>query len=415
MTIRSLYPDAQICFLSSDPREAARHFSKFNVESHGRLLNTHGRTYKGSKKILYLADLVFRAFLLLINTKVPFPISKKDKFTLDLFRNSDVVIIGGGGMFGGNKYRSISGNLFPLYLARKLGKKIVVYSPSVEPFTSEIVRFATKLAFDKADVITVREKYTFDLLRDDLHVAKPIYLTADPAFLIDHEPLETGFSLLRDAGVPNNKKFRIGMAIRDWHFPGEKDSYLKQTRYQDVIRSSIERILTEMDAIIVLFATSINLPYDDDRVISLKLRESIREEVRDRVFVLTEDYSPQEIKAMMGTMDIFVATRTHSSIFALSMNIPLLNIACEPNKNHGIIESLGLEEYVLDASAITTDSLVADTYRLMRERDSIAKRIRDIMPIIKSKAMANGKIVQALLDATDRDNMIIGVQTGQNM
>jgi colanic acid/amylovoran biosynthesis protein len=394
-TIRGMYPDAEINFLSSDPEAASRILSRYGVRSYERLLNTHKRKYKGSKKILYLTELASKAVSVMISSKINL-LNKNEKVVLDLIRDSDILVIGGGGMFGGNKYRSISSNLLPLYVAKKLGKKAMVYSPSVEPFTSRIVRLATRIAFNKADVITVREKYTVDLLRD-LKVTTPIYLTADPAFLIDNEPIEIGFSLLAKARVPADGRLRIGVTIRDWHFPGEADAGIKQANYQRAIRDSIENIIKELNAIIVLFTTSINAPYDDDRDISTKIRDSLSEEQKKSVYVLVEDYTPEETKAMIGTMDIFVATRTHSAIFALTMNTPLLHISCEPNKNHGIIESLGLEDYLLDASTISTDSLVQRIRQLVNERTIIAQRIKKEIPIVKAKSMENGKILNALV------------------
>ena len=401
-TIKHFFPDSEIAILSPMPNEDSRHYSKHDVRNYERLLNTVGQRRKGIGGVRAFGAILLKAVIYMIHAKTHnrLPLRGKTKLALDIFRQADVVIIGGGGMFGGNKLRSIAGNLFPIILAKQFGKKVIVNAPSVEPFTSSIVRVATKFAFNKADIITVREHYSFSLLRS-LGVKKPIYLTADPAFLAGHESLEKGAELLLAAGVPRhrNGKLRIGMTIRDFRFPGQTDAEIKCRNYLGAISSAIERILSETDVEIVLFATAINTAFnDDDRITSNQIRNSISENLKSRVCVLTQNYTPEEIKAMIGNMDIFVATRTHSAIFAYTMNIPVLNIACETHKNHGIMEMMDLGDYILDASAISTEKLVRAILRLIEERNFIAERISERLPIVKNMSLENGKYLLTLVN-----------------
>jgi colanic acid/amylovoran biosynthesis protein len=399
-TIRTFFPDSEITIVSPAPVEEARHYSKYGVKNYERLLNIAPQRHRGSKKILAFGELILKGLIYLLNAKIGgrFPLNPKTKFVLELFRKTDIVIIGGGGMFGGNKFRSIAGNLFPILLAKQFGKKVIIYAPTVEPFTSKIVKLATKFAFNKADIITVREQYTFNLLKS-LGIKRPFYMTADPAFLVDHESLDRGLELLHLFGVSGNKKLRIGMTIRDFDFPGEPNGDGIRLQYLRAISSAIERILSETDWEIIVFTTSINTDFgDDDRTISVKIRESISENLRNRIFVLTDDYTPEETKAMIGNTDVFVATRTHSGIFAFTMNVPLLNIACEPHKNHGIMEIMGLGNYVLDASNISADTLVAAIYKMVNERDLIGEKIKERLPAVRNKSLENGKFLLSLLN-----------------
>ena len=228
-TIRKIDPDAEISIMSPSPEQAERKYSKYRVKVYPRLLSMSSQSHKGIGRLFDFSKLMLKAFSYLVRLKIDnFIISSTSKIAFDLFRNADVVIIAGGGTFGGAKYRSFTGNLFPIYLAKKLGKKVMVYAPSVEPFTSKVVKFATRYILNMADLITVREELTFDLLKS-LRITAPLHLTADPAFLIANEPLSAGLSLLAEAGIPiATDRIMIGMTIRYWNFPREKNSNRKR-------------------------------------------------------------------------------------------------------------------------------------------------------------------------------------------
>jgi polysaccharide pyruvyl transferase WcaK-like protein len=401
-TIRRLCSNAEISIMTPAPEQAEKHYSKYGAKVYPRLLNSSSSS-KGVHRVIGYSKLAFKAFsyLACANINKNIHMDNAGRIAFDLFFNADLVIIAGGGTFGGSKYRSLSGNLFPIYLAKKLGKRVIVYGPSVEPFTSKPVKMATRFVFNRADIITVRESLTFELLKS-LKLKTRFYLTADPAFLIGNDPLDKGIALLRKAGVATNSKLLVGITIRDWNFPKEVNSATKRTQYLDAIRQTIQNILeTKDDAIIVIFTTSINIPFnDDDRVIARQIKASIKDTVRNRVIILTRDYTPHQIKSMIGNMDVFIATRFHSAVFALSMNIPLMMVATEPHKNRGIMEMMNLAEYTLDASEVTSDALFATFNKLIDNQHSIAEQIAERLPLIKAQSMKNGQFLEELLNQT---------------
>ena len=400
-TIRKLSPDAEISIMTPSPEQAEIKYSKYRVKVYPRLLEVSSQSNKGIGRVFDFSKLMLRAFSYLVRLKIDnFVFSSTSKVAFDLFRKADVVIIAGGGMFGGAKYRSLTGNLFPIYLAKKLGKKVMVYGPSVEPFTSKVVKVATRYTLNRADLITVREELTFDLLKS-LRITAPLHLTAEPAFLIGNEPLNTGLSLLAEAGIPMaTDRLMIGMTTRNWNFPREKDSSRKREMYLHTLQQTIEKILeARADALIVIFNTSINASFeDDDRVIASQIRMKLRPNLRDRVYLLTGDYTPHETKAMIGNMKIFIATRFHSAVFALSMGIPLLMVAPEPHKNHGIMKMMGLTDYTMDASSVTPDKLFDMFDRLMSQRDQVAEHIKQRLSSVRELSLKNENHLKSLLD-----------------
>ncbi len=396
-TIKRIYPAAKISIMTPDPTHAQTQYSNYGVKSYPRLLHI-SRENKGIRKIMSFSKLILQALLYLILINLSnVRVDKSSRIAFDLLRNADVVIIAGGGTFGGAKYRSFPSNLFPIYLAKKLGKKVMVYGPSVEPFTSKVVKAMTRHVLNSADIITVREQLSFDLLQS-LHL-KNLHRTADPAFLIGNESLDTGLLLLKEGGVPVEKRLLVGMTIKDWDFPNEQNSYQKRLNYLTAIRETMEKLLAARDdALIVVFSTSLaTQASDDDRVISMQVKSLVKHDLRDRVIVLTMDYAPQQLKAMMGNTDVFISTRFHSAVFALSMNIPVVMIATEPNKNRGLMDMLDLADYTIDAGSATSEKLLTTVLRLIDERELVAQEIKNKLPLIKDQSMKNEKHLESLL------------------
>src|SRR2546428_4473184 len=140
-TIRKLYPDSKISILTSTPKEDSEYYSKYGAKTYSWLFNIIG---KKKHKLITLIILSLKMLIYLIWSKYDsIPICQDAKFTLNLYRDADLVITCGGGYLGGNKYFSII-HMFPVYIAKRFGKKIYVYAQSIEPFTSTIVKIFTK-------------------------------------------------------------------------------------------------------------------------------------------------------------------------------------------------------------------------------------------------------------------------------
>jgi colanic acid/amylovoran biosynthesis protein len=390
-TIKESYPLAQISILSSTPNEDYKYYSKY-AKTYERLFNTFN---KKKSKITFIT-LFFKLFCFYLwSKKISVPLSRSDKTILNLIYNTDLVIAGGGGYLGGNKTFNAIAFLFPLYIAKNLGKKTYVCAHSIEPFNNWLTKIITVFFLNRVDLITVREPNSFQTLKST-NVIKPFHLTADTAFLIDSESLDVGYSLLSSASVIRNNKLRIGITVTNWKFPNDKNSE-KALHYITSIVNALEQIIETTDAIIIFFPNSIYPPKDDDRIISLKIKQKIKQSLTDNIYVLTEDYAPEYMQSMIGTMDLFIGTRMHSNIFAASMKIPLVAISYE-KKHYGIMNMLGLDDYVIDILNIDSNKLVELIKRALENSDIIRALLEKKIPIIKKDASRNIQMIKSLIN-----------------
>jgi colanic acid/amylovoran biosynthesis protein len=93
-------------------------------------------------------------------------------------------------------------------------------------------------------------------------------------------------------------------------------------------------------------------------------------------------------------MDIFIGTRMHSNVFALSEGVPLVAIEYR-FKTRGIMQMLGLERWVVDIEQVDGPGLIEILEAAWMERDTLRKTIRQMMPSITEQAGQAGAIIAA--------------------
>ena len=110
------------------------------------------------------------------------------------------------------------------------------------------------------------------------------------------------------------------------------------------------------------------------------------------------EYSPQELKGIIGLCDLFIGSRMHSTIASTSMLIPTVGIAYG-HKMHGVLgEGLRQNKYIIDINELTYETLMSKTNYVWTHRKEICKDLKTRMPKIRDKCLLNGKLVKELLD-----------------
>lgn len=390
--IRNKYPDSTITVLTPTPSEDIKYYSRYGAKTHIQLYDIIGKKFP---RIIYWTFYLLKMSFLFIRINFRFlPVTKKDKNILEIYRQADLVISCSGGRLGGKKITSIFDGIIPIYFAKKLGKKVFVCAQSIEPFESNFLKYLTRFVLNRVDYITVREEISSDII-ESLNIKTPNDLTADLAFLLDSDSKETGKSLLIKEGIPMDDKLRIGITITKWRIPDSK-SELKNNQFVNIIKDTIDSLVKENNAIIIFFPQVIIPDSEDDRLLSIEIKNKIVSSQSKNIFVLSENYSPHQLKAMMGNMDLFIGKRFHSCIFALSMYVPTIIIGYE-KKALGVMKMLGYEKFVLDVNSLSKAKLVSLVKKLLSEREIIRKYLMQKIPALQHAAKRNGEFLEILL------------------
>jgi polysaccharide pyruvyl transferase WcaK-like protein len=98
-----------------------------------------------------------------------------------------------------------------------------------------------------------------------------------------------------------------------------------------------------------------------------KLRDALPIDVQSRVRIVDGEYDAREVKGLIGMCDLFVGSRMHSCIAALSQGVPCAAVAYSM-KFRGVFESVGMEDWVVDARRVTADEAVGKVLSLYARR-----------------------------------------------
>lgn len=246
---------------------------------------------------------------------------------------------------------------------------------------------------NKADAILVREEFSLDYLRRN-HIKTKVILGVDSAFFSDSMSGKDTVNLLVKEGIPIEHRPLVGMTVFRWKFFGRKDSGEQIKNYTDVIEQTINYLISVMGATVILFPQVVFSDRGtDDRIISLEVASRIND--KEHLKVLTSDYPPEALKAMIGQMDMFIGTRMHSNIFALSGCVPVLAISYE-RKTSGIMRMLNMSDYVLDITDLKIDDVTNKIQKIWSTRDTIRKSLAEENKKLKDKTIQTTEIIKVV-------------------
>lgn len=229
---------------------------------------------------------------------------------------SDVVISGGGSLLQDvTSRRSIYYYLSIMAAGILLGKKVFLYAQGIGPVKSMTTRRILKLVLDHVSAITVRDEFSRDFLTD-LGVKTPVEVTADAVLSLPVSSPEKGMNILREAGVPADKKV-IALCVRKW---GDTDRLARAFR-------SYVKAVTETGKYNVVF---IPMQCPDD----VCMAEKINSPSLNHVYILRQSYDIPTLMSIIGAADLLVGMRLHALIFSALMHIPMIGISYDPKIDH---------------------------------------------------------------------------------
>ena len=338
---------------------------------------------------------LFKCYLIYIFNKVDVHIPISENSRLFEYYNCDIVINSGGDQTSGEHGFGVSTFMNILY-AILLDKPVVLYGESLGYFRNPIFNSIAKFVFNRTNLILVRENLSKKYL-DDNHITNPkICVTADPAFLLDIPPQSRVFDILSNENIEDIQRPLIGINPSGLisRLVGENNEELT-----NIMASVTDSLVEHLNATVIMIP-HVYTRNSDDRIAINRIFNNVKN--KPKVKIIKSEYTPQELKGVIGQCDLFIGARMHATIASTSMLVPTVGIAYS-HKMHGIIgEMLGQEKYVLNIGELNYETLISTINNAWRNRKEIEKELEMKMPMVKEKAMLNGKLVKELIDSLNK-------------
>jgi polysaccharide pyruvyl transferase WcaK-like protein len=270
-------------------------------------------------------------------------------------RGHDWLVIGGGALFldKGSLNKSLA-LLWCLALrARLMGLRIVVIGVSCDLLASPATLWLTRSIFRRADVVTVRDQFSYDYAR--YFGCRDVRLGADLAFASPQLTVESAAAAQarRVSRVETSGKRRIGICLVDYFAVYEPDAVRRQVFIE---RTAASLLKHAADAEYIYISLQEGQGLGDDRV-HAALAKTVEFAGYRSVRTLPEALE------LCGELDGMVTMRYHLGLLGVALGVPvaalchelkLVSVALMP----GVI-AVSLPQFVTGESADPIGDLLA--------------------------------------------------------
>ena len=308
-------------------------------------------------------------------TEGMYPVKAVNRFklreVLSAIKSTSMLISGGGSLLQDvTSTRSLWYYLGVMTIAKIYKKPVMIYANGIGPINKKVNRILTKFILNKVDLITLRDENSKKYIKDMKVINKNIYVTADPVFTLDPAPKEIIDNIFEKEGIPSEGNL-IGISIREWK---------KADHLEDTIVKTINYLINKYRVKIVL----IPMHYPEDVDICLNVIKSVN---NDDCYILKEKYSVEEIMGVIKKLDLIIAMRLHSLIYAATQSVPMVGLVYDP-KVEGILDSIGMK-FMSNVESLSYEELISNIDHVWNNKEEIKLELEKQDEKLKNMALRN--------------------------
>jgi colanic acid/amylovoran biosynthesis protein len=278
---------------------------------------------------------------------------------------------------------------FTVGYALLLKKPLYVMPQSVGPLKRWWERLLVRSLYSRARLVFMREPVSFRLIRE-LGVAGPhVRLVPDMAFSFPSAGTEQQPDMNFDSASLEDVSPKLGVTvINRIVYSLSNDSW---ERYAESVAGALSGFLDAYGGDVFFYPQVIGpTSSEDDRGMAQYVISKMADD--SHVRLVDVPTSPVLLKTLYGQMDLFIATRLHSAIFATTMLVPTVFIGYL-HKTQGIVEMLEMEEWILDIREVTEDALLGKIKKLWLHREHIQEKLKRTVPRLQEESTGVGKAI----------------------
>ncbi len=320
-------------------------------------------------------------------TKTEYKVASVQRFNLfavlGAILKSDVVLSGGGTLLqDGTSTRSLLYYLSIIKTAKLFGKKVMVYANGIGPVNGARNRKLVKSVLKSVDVITLREKLSEADLRS-IGVDRPdITVTADPAFTLESVSDERAREILKNEGVPTDKRM-VGVSVRAW----------SKAKYGD---DFVTKLAEVCDSLVKKGSTVVLLPMEYPR--DLEISQKLIDNMTEKAYMIKNRCTPSEILGLVGCFDLMISMRLHTLIFAAVKNVPMLGVIYDPKVEYYLQELDMPEAGDVRTKRLNSGEITAKANDVLANIEEYKAKLKVRADLMRDKARENDRILLELIN-----------------
>ena len=294
--------------------------------------------------------------------------------------NVDLFILGGGGILYDAHAKQY---LREVIVAKENDIPVMTYAIGAGPLDTQAAQDLVRDTLNNVDVITVRERSAQTLL-ESLGVKQEITVTADPALLLQPEPLPDGLPIKE---LLEEKQKLVAMSVRE---PGVAAPDINQDIYHSLLADAADYIVDRLNAKVVFIPMERNKKdiQHSHAILSQMLKPQ-------NAWVLKGDYSPGQLLSIIGKFDFAVGMRLHFLIFAALQRVPFVALPYS-SKVAGFLEDMDI--VMPPIQLVNAGRLIAHIDYFWDVKYEMISKLNKLIPLAQQKAMETHTILVKLID-----------------
>ncbi len=379
--------DLDIAVTSYDPEKATEEYGLVSAEW---IINFRDiKLAKGKRnKLKYTLKegswIVYSmVWLLARKLGVDLKIPEFKKKTIDLYLNSEVVVLPGGHFFTNlNGFSTNFSHFYGLLFAYLLDKKTMIYAETIGPFFGpfgKLTRRMTRFIGKKVDLITVREKNSLTECQD----LDNVQVTAESVFALEAADPETAKELVE---LKKTDKLLVGVTIHHIYWK----HYFTREKYISLMAGIFDRITSDYNAEILIIPMEMSMHKGGDRPIAQEMIDTMKTD--GTVRILEGDLDPITTAAVIAQTDLFIGTKTHSIVYGLKSAVPTISISYQQKSNE-FMDMFGMLDNAINLEELDVDRFMEIFANLHAEKDSIRQRQAEALVRVREAALKNNSLL----------------------
>lgn len=274
-----------------------------------------------------------------------------------------------------------------LALVRRMGKPIYLLPQSLGPLERTHDRMLVARALGWCRLAFLRDRASFDLAAALAPAAAGrLRLVPDLVFALGGAAWPGGERIALLAALDALPRPRLGVTVVNW---GEqRRDFSGQAAYEQAVAQAVQTWCERGGSAVFFAHVRGPSPAEDDRRAVQRVRAYL-----DGPGVTYLDATalsdPHDLRAAYARLDALIGTRLHSCVLALQAGVLPLPIGYQP-KTRGVLEPLGLADWVLPIGCVTSAQIVARLDALSIAGPTLRPRIAALLPILAKQARAVG-------------------------
>lgn len=294
------------------------------------------------------------------------------KKSIEAFEKAHFVIWNGRN-FRGNGLFSELYNLFILYfhpfVCIFLGKPIVCVGASFWRFQNPVSTLMTKFVFKKCLFVSVREKYSHDIIKkilgENSSKTKVFYLP------------DISFYVLKKLTHKIKQKSKTESKIIGLTIVGDRELGREETKmaYIGILGDLVGKIYAERRVKFIVIPQVTFAPERNENIVKNIFKTA--KIPFSAFYVKNERLTIEDLLIEYAKLDFLIASRMHSAIFALAVGTPVIALPYDDGSKWGILEDMGLsKKYIINIKNLSNINLIDSFNSAWNNKAGLTKKAK---------------------------------------